>query len=200
LDVIKFLNLLTDNRIKTQSVAEWLKWGCSEEIWTWLNIKWLKWGWNEEIWTLGEVGQKWAKPNFKCIRPIRFRFLLSSPSSSNQHATHLLSSLLLSSLFFSCCPWFSPRALRHRHPSRRHEQPRKFQFTPTLLWRLTVKSLPFSAILAPWPILNNTLEHKDNNWPEVWDCCERNFSSNVDFTLAVALDLDDSHLYYWFRK
>ena len=44
------------------------------------------------------------------------------------------------------------------------------------------------------------IEMQKKNWPEVWDCCEINFSSNIDFELAGALDLDESLPYYLSKK
>lgn len=36
--------------------------------------------------------------------------------------------------------------------------------------------------------------------PEFWDCCERNFSSKVDFAFEGLLDFEESHLYWFIEK
>lgn len=38
-----------------------------------------------------------------------------------------------------------------------------------------------------------------NERPEFWDCCERNFSSKVDFEFEPVLDFEESHLYWFIR-
>lgn len=44
----------------------------------------------------------------------------------------------------------------------------------------------------------NNIEAKGTK-PEVWDCCERNFSSKNDFELEAPADFEESHL-YWSQK
>ena len=36
--------------------------------------------------------------------------------------------------------------------------------------------------------------------PEVWGCCEINFSTIVDFELVWTLDFEESHLYCYSKK